>query len=164
MSKLESKLVDNIQGKFIVKLYQRGYRWGDSEVKRLLDDVYGLLGDDSTNLNRMRNAKNYCLQPIVVKKLGDNEFELIDGQQRLTTLFLIYKFMDYSPNFSLDYKRSAKSSTFLESLDLSLEKDNIDFWFMAQAYKTIKNWFEEKIKPELVEANNKPQFRKSFRL
>lgn len=148
MSKLETKLVDNIQGKFIVKLYQRGYRWGESEVKRLLDDVYSLLGDNDANLNRMRDAKNYCLQPIVVKKLGDEEFELIDGQQRLTTLFLIYKYMNYVPSFSLDYKRSAKSATFLENIDLSLEDDNIDFWFMAQAYKTIRAWFENKIRDD----------------
>lgn len=145
MSKLETKLVDNIQGKFIVKLYQRGYRWGKAEVNRLLDDVYNLLGSDGANLNRMRNAKNYCLQPIVVKNLGDNQFELIDGQQRLTTLFLIYKYMNYMPNFSLNYERSTKSATFLENIDLALEKDNIDFWFMAQAYKTIKLWFENKI-------------------
>ena len=145
MSKLEMKLVDNIQGKFIVKLYQRGYRWGKLEVERLLNDVYNLLGDDSTNLNRMRNAKNYCLQPIVVKNLGNDEFELIDGQQRLTTLFMIYKFMNYNPNFSLHYERSEKSAAFLENIDLSLEEDNIDFYFMAQAYKTIKNWFENKI-------------------
>lgn len=143
MSKLETKLVDAISGKFIVELYQRGYRWRDLEVKRLLDDVYNLLGD--TNLNRMRNAQNYCLQPIVVKNLGGNEFELIDGQQRLTTIFLIYKFMDYTPNFSLYYRRSSQSATFLENIDLSLAEDNIDFYFMARAYETIKKWFEEKI-------------------
>ena len=145
MSKLETKLVDNIQGKFIVKLYQRGYRWGESEVKRLLDDVYNLLGNDDTNLNRMKNAKNYCLQPIVVKKLSNGEYELIDGQQRLTTLFLIYKYMNYTPDFSLDYKRSALSTNFLENIDLTSAEDNIDFWFMTQAYKTIKSWFDKKI-------------------
>ena len=145
MSKLETKLVDNISGKFIVDLYQRGYRWGELEVKRLLDDVYNLLGDEDKNLNRMRNAKNYCLQPVVVKNLGDNNFELIDGQQRLTTLFLIYKFMNYAPNFSLEYKRSAKSAQFLENIDFALANENIDFYFMANAYKTIKHWFEEKI-------------------
>ena len=143
MSKLETKLVDKIRGKFIVELYQRGYRWGNSEVKRLLDDVYNLLGADDTN--RMRNAKNYCLQPVVVKKLSEDKFELIDGQQRLTTLFLLYKFMGYTPKFSLDYKRSMQSATFLENIDLTLEEANIDFWFMAQAYKTIKSWFESKI-------------------
>lgn len=143
MSKLETKFVNDIKGNFFVPSYQRGYRWGTSEVTRLLDDVYNLLGANETN--RMRDAKNYCLQPIVVKNLGDNQFELIDGQQRLTTLFLIYKFMGYPPNFSLNYERSTKSATFLENIDLALEEDNIDFWFMAQAYKTIKLWFENKI-------------------
>ena len=37
---LNTKLVGDIQGKFIVPSYQRGYRWGDDEVTRLLDDIY----------------------------------------------------------------------------------------------------------------------------
>ena len=140
MSKLETKLVDDIRGKFVVELYQRGYRWTTLEVTRLLDDVYGLLGPHG-----ITDAKNYCLQPIVVKNLGDDVFELIDGQQRLTTLFLIFKYMEYAPNFSLEYRRSDKSAQFLDNIDPALAEDNIDFWFMAQAYETISSWFDKKI-------------------
>lgn len=78
--RLESKLVGSITGDFFVPSYQRGYRWGSDEVKRLLDDIYS------------NGQSNYCLQPVVVRKLVDS-YELIDGQQRLTTLFLIYKYM-----------------------------------------------------------------------
>lgn len=80
--KLEAKLVGDIQGFFFVPSYQRGYRWGDAEVIRLLDDIYATEG-----------KRNYCLQPVVVRKNGDR-FELIDGQQRLTTLYLIYRYMN----------------------------------------------------------------------
>jgi uncharacterized protein with ParB-like and HNH nuclease domain len=54
--KLETKLVGLIQGKFYIPSFQRGYRWGHDEVTRLLDDVYS------------NGTKNYCLQPIVVKR------------------------------------------------------------------------------------------------
>ena len=74
MIKLETKLVGSIEGDFYIPSYQRGYRWGPDEVTRLLDDVY-------TN-----GTKNYCLQPVVVRRDGDR-FELIDGQQRLKTIF-----------------------------------------------------------------------------
>ena len=143
MSKLETKFVNDIAGNFFVPSYQRGYRWGTDEVRRLLDDIYNLLGTDSKN--RMRDAKNYCLQPIVVKNLNCDKFELIDGQQRLTTLFLIYKFMNCELNFSLDYETRKESKNFLTNIDFALREDNIDFWFMAQAYETIQNWFAKKI-------------------
>jgi uncharacterized protein with ParB-like and HNH nuclease domain len=65
---------------FYVPAYQRGYRWGEVEVRRLLDDIW------------YSREKPYYLQPVVVKQHGD-EWELVDGQQRLTTLFLIFQYM-----------------------------------------------------------------------
>lgn len=135
---LETKLVADIKGTFYVPSYQRGYRWGEVEVTRLLDDVY------------QNGKRNYCLQPVVVRK-KDNVYELIDGQQRLTTLYLIYKYMKnvnpfYSePAFTLTYQTREQSADFLKTLDLSKQDDNIDFWFIADAYKTIQKWFEQDI-------------------
>ena len=133
----DTKLVSSIKGEFYIPSYQRGYRWGENEVIRLLDDVY-------TN-----GKKNYCLQPIVVRKKGD-AYELVDGQQRFTTLYLIYKYMHDAnpfffsePAFSLTYETREASADFLKNLDLSKRNDNIDFWFIANAYETIKTWFEE---------------------
>ncbi len=142
--KLESKLVNEVNGNFFVPSYQRGYRWGGDEVLRLLDDVFSLLDSDNSM------AKNYCLQPVVVKNNSDS-FELIDGQQRLTTLYLIYQYMNKAsngfieaPKFSIMYETRSKSAAFLEHIDMSLREDNIDFWFMANAYETIEKWFEGK--------------------
>ena len=87
------KQVGRITGHFIVPAYQRGYRWGEHEVKALLDDIY-LDGKRDNNMN-------YCLQPVVVKRLERqsevNCFELIDGQQRLTTVYLIYYYLSVRP-------------------------------------------------------------------
>ncbi|MDR1775781.1 MAG: DUF262 domain-containing protein [Actinomycetes bacterium] len=140
---LETKLVADVKGAFYVPSYQRGYRWGEVEVTRLLDDVYqnGLKKYDNGN-------KKYCLQPVVVRKSGD-VYELIDGQQRLTTLYLIYKYMKNvnpffsDPAFSLTYQTREQSADFLKTLDMSKQDDNIDFWFIANAYKTIQKWFEQ---------------------
>ena len=144
-AKLETRFVDHIKGKFLVPDYQRGYRWGTAEVTRLLDDVFSLKGEGG------KPSKNYCLQPIVVKKLGENYFEVIDGQQRLTTIFLIYEYMYEigrkffgEPKFSLCYDTRDKSEFFLSDIEKNLERraENIDFWFMATAYDEIKLWFE----------------------
>lgn len=154
MSKLEMKFVNDIAGKFFVPAYQRGYRWGTDEVRRLLEDVFALKGHDG------QATKNYCLQPIVVKKFGDDEFELIDGQQRLTTLFLIYEYMHKfsngfieAPKFSLEYKTRDKSAEFLANIDVSRKNENIDFYFMANAYEQIEKWFNEKGQKSAVMGN-----------
>ena len=132
---LETKLVSDITGTFYVPSYQRGYRWGADEVLRLLNDIY------------VNGKKNYCLQPVVVRKKGD-AYELIDGQQRLTTLYLIYRYMKNvnpffgEPAFDLVYETRENSEEFLRSIDLSRRDENIDYWFISNAYETIKKWFE----------------------
>ena len=147
--KLETKLVGLVEGKFYIPSFQRGYRWGHDEVTRLLDDV---------NSN---GTKNYCLQPIVVRRREDS-FELIDGQQRLTTLFLIYKYMNISssgfldePKFSLVYETREKSEEFLANIDLLKKEENIDYWFMCNAYDTIEKWFANKDKKSTLTNINK---------
>lgn len=141
---LETRLVGDIEGKFYVPSYQRGYRWGKNEVIRLLEDIYS------------NGEKNYCLQPIVVRKKGEH-YELIDGQQRLTTIYLIYKYMNKKsngflsePKFDLIYQTRAETEEFLKELDLSKKEDNIDFWFICNAYETIENWFEVKGKASIL--------------
>ena len=130
---LDQKLVGEISGSFFVPSYQRGYRWGKDEVLRLLNDIYD------------NGKKSYCLQPIVVRKTKDH-YELIDGQQRLTTLYLIYCFLNSfgpffpRPQFSLEYQTRKQSKEYLEAIDLSRREENIDYWFIANAYETIRDW------------------------
>ena len=134
---LTSKKVGEITGDFIIPSYQRGYRWKE-EVKILLDDI-----------NEIPDGENYCLQPIVVKKTDDNKYELIDGQQRLTTLFLILGYIrTFRPKlqqkYTIDYEIREKSKEFLSNLDFDNINDtaqNIDEYFINEAAKTIKDWF-----------------------
>ena len=78
---LEPRLVGEVEGTFFVRDYQRGYRWGADEVRRLLDDI------------KDAGGRNYYLQPVVVKRLEDGRWELVDGQQRLTTLYLVLRYI-----------------------------------------------------------------------
>lgn len=138
---LEPKLVGDISGQYFVPSYQRGYRWGREEVERLLDDIY-------TN-----GDKNYCLQPIVVRRRNDGSYELIDGQQRLTSLFIILKYVKRrhpdlveTIDFSLEYETRPHSGSFLNDIELSQKNKNIDYYFICQAYETVENWFSAKVK------------------
>lgn len=144
---LETKFVADIRGSFYIPSYQRGYRWSETEVVRLLDDIY------------QNGKKNYCLQPVVVRKKED-QYELIDGQQRLTTLYLIYKYMKNvnpffnEPAFTLSYQTRDQSEEFLKTLDMTKQDDNIDFWFISKAYNFNVNQIqEEKKKIEFLTQN-----------
>ena len=165
MSKLETKVVYDIAGKFIVPAYQRGYRWGTDEVRRLLEDVFALKGQGG------QPNKNYCLQPIVVKKLSDGTFELIDGQQRLTTLFLICNYMHRTsggsieePIFSLSYKTRDKSADFLANIDIARKDENIDFHFMANAYEQIEKWFAGKVRQSVIRGHINELFAENVKI
>lgn len=132
---LEPRLVGDISGGFYVPAYQRGYRWGEVEVRRLLEDIWE------------SRDKPYYLQPVVVKPHGE-EWELVDGQQRLTTLFLIFQYMkseglqSSGARYSLRYETRADSAAYLEELDPDLSQENIDFFHIHESYRCICNWFD----------------------
>jgi len=128
------KGVLDIKGCFFVPDYQRGYRWREEEVKQLLDDIYE------------NGEKNYYLQPIVVRRKGGN-YELIDGQQRLTTIYLILscikEILPKTPiNYQITYETRQETYDFLREIDLGRKNENIDFFFIANAYTTIRQWFK----------------------
>ena len=137
-AELEGRLVGKITGEFVVKSYQRGYRWGKSQVLALLDDIYD------------NGSKAYCLQPIVVRALEkENQYELIDGQQRLTTLLIILKFIKkYVPfiniQYSISYETRNKTAQFLENINGDEAESNIDFYHIYHAYQHVDNWFHQK--------------------
>lgn len=132
---LEPRLVGDIAGKFFVPDYQRGYRWGADEVGRLLNDLWEA------------REKPYYLQPVVVKR-RDDEWELVDGQQRLTTLYLLLEYMrreglqSSGASYTLRYETREDSAAYLDSLDVQRSSDNIDFFHMRQAYDCISRWFD----------------------
>lgn len=112
--------------------------------------------------------KDYCLQPVVVQKKGaqkkgELQYDLIDGQQRLTTIYILLRYaqqnfetdyaqqnfgtdyaeQNFETEFSFEYETREKTQAFLENMDPQLAQTNIDFFHIYQAYTTIKDWLEE---------------------
>jgi hypothetical protein len=135
-TKLELRLVGDITGRFFVPAYQRGYRWGPDEVEQLLEDVWE------------NGDRPYCLQPVVVKARGANEWELVDGQQRLTTLYLVFLCLQRAflpaaaPPWTLVYETRPRSEAYLATLDASEKGANIDFFHMYRAFEKVQEWIE----------------------
>lgn len=135
---LELRLIGDIVGSFRVARYQRGYRWGKLEVERLLNDIWESKGEP------------YSLQPVVVKRDNETVWELVDGQQRLTTLYLIFVYMqraglkNVGPQYSISYDTKTQSWDYLQELDPALANSNIDFFHLHAAHACIQKWFEQK--------------------
>ena len=131
---------------FTIPHYQRGYRWDDKEVTELLDDLWAFQKDtDSGNF--------YCLQPIVLRKNENGNYDVLDGQQRLTTLYLILVYLEerriedryIQPLFSLNYATRKKCEEFLSGKKFVNNDDasNIDFYHICKAYQCIDKWFND---------------------
>ena len=72
---------------FFIPAYQRGYRWRSEQVKMLIEDIQ-LYIDEENKTSQQNKCPFYCLQAIVVKE-NQGRLEVIDGQQRLTTVLII---------------------------------------------------------------------------
>lgn len=160
----ENKIKETAVANFFIPGYQRGYRWTEQQVKDLLNDI---------NEFEPENVSWYCLQPLVVKELKEDTFkrikeeatsleevknllkgrwEVIDGQQRLTTIYLILACLGVTDKYTIEYETRKGSKEFLENISKEFKsekaedeaKGNIDFFYMHKAYKTINKFFEEK--------------------
>lgn len=190
-NRIELKSVNELhEMKFFIPSYQRGYRWTEQQVKDLLNDVNEFIQN--------KNSDFYSLQPLVVKKrwrenaleeirgktsieeienyINSCEWEVIDGQQRLTTIYIILYYLQgnqgndsYSINYEtrngfVDFLATVKVmdkwESVVENYNKKYEKkdgDNIDFYHVFTSYNTIKDWFEVEHKDD--ETVNKEDFK-----
>ena len=143
--------IDKLMGRtFFVPSYQRGYRWGRQEVEALLNDLWEFYLQTDGEKNVF-----YCLQPIVLYKDEQARENLLDGQQRLTTIYLLLSYLDRrrreeaydKPLFTLEYATREDSADFLAKKlfdsEESEEASNVDYYYMRAAYGYIKDWFTQ---------------------
>ncbi len=99
-----------------------------------------------------------AIREILNKSVG--KWEVIDGQQRLTTIYIILRCLDSDESYSLEYATRAKSREFLLNMDKYDENENIDFYYMAQARETVNNWLKTDFDKEafLDKLKNKVNF------
>ncbi|WP_416438850.1 DUF262 domain-containing protein [Phnomibacter sp. MR] len=140
---------DLINQRFFIPSYQRGYRWKREQVLNLLDDIWSFRQRSEDESKEVF----YCLQPVVVSK-NENEWELIDGQQRITTILIILKCLKKQMMNALEkgmyqirYETRLDSEKFLEELSeesLQYRNDNVDYFHICEAYDAVTEWFAAK--------------------
>ncbi|MCY4303273.1 MAG: DUF262 domain-containing protein [Aestuariivita sp.] len=136
---------DGSPAHYLIPAYQRGFRWNQWQVTQLLEDVWDFIqsSDDKPK------TVYYCLQPLVVRKCANGRsFEVVDGQQRLTTIYLLLEQCKEITKlfgkqcFSIDY--ATRDSTFLKEIDLKRSNENVDFHHICEAWKTIEKWLNDR--------------------
>ncbi|TXJ52984.1 DUF262 domain-containing protein [Brachyspira aalborgi] len=155
---------ENIK-KSIIPNYQRGYKWEISNVEDLLNDI--------NNINNI-DKNEHCLHNLTIIE-NENKWEIIDGQQRLTTIFLILKYLN-KECYSLSYKirqntedffnneindiiKNLKDNKYKKELELFNDMKNKnnnynkqDIYYICRALFTIYNWFNKNYKDKPIEA------------
>lgn len=152
---------------FFIPDYQRGYRWGQLQVTQLMDDLTEFFSPNG-------KGKFYCLQPVVVKELSDEEkhafnlhsdtddnrwYEVIDGQQRLTTIRIIFLLRHLmipfnDDKFQIYYQTRPELSKVFDKFNYDPQQDplkvsiadddklDIDSWHVYHAARTIMEWIK----------------------
>ena len=160
--------------KFFIPSYQRGYKWTEKQVEDLLNDLH----EFKSKLEKKENCDEfYCLQPLAVMRKNESSqtltidtsskteeeafqaikeiynsnivWEVIDGQQRLTTIYLLLCYLTNKVSYSMSYETRENSSTYLESFSLKqpnddLDDSNVDYYHMNKVFGKIGEWFKEK--------------------
>lgn len=83
-------LFEDKKSDFLIPDYQRPYAWEEDECKTLWDDIFEFAFPNN-NLDDFNSEEEYYLGPIVTFRNDDGKKEIIDGQQRLTTLMLLLR-------------------------------------------------------------------------
>jgi uncharacterized protein with ParB-like and HNH nuclease domain len=137
MNNLELKSIEDLQDmSFFIPAYQRGYRWTTRQVEDLLDDIAEFISNGAKGI--------YCIQPLVVverkdadvierikqaddidtiKKLLKGMWEVVDGQQRLTTIKLIQYGLGMS-SYTIEYETRQGSAEYLDNLQSDSANNN----------------------------------------
>ncbi|MBE6365319.1 MAG: DUF262 domain-containing protein [Lentisphaerae bacterium] len=164
------KIVDLLGDKFFIPSYQRGYRWKKQQVNDLLDDIWEFYKKGRPGFYCLqpltvtpKEIKKEDFDQALEKRYRQGElkyrdallnvitdltvWEVIDGQQRLTTIYLILSFLQKKTPFVVSYETRSQSEEFLKTINPNLDHNevnsNIDFFHIVEAYNTIECWFSK---------------------
>lgn len=153
---------------FSIPSYQRGYRWESTEAggedEQEAKQVDDLLNDLTYFVTSNPHKKaNYYLQPLMVKPRlladGSYEWDVLDGQQRLTTMLLVLKCLKerlyggqqfglyelkYANRKQLDFNRITFDRASAD-YDFPMANENLDSYYVSKAKDRIERWYDNEL-------------------
>ena len=132
---------------YTIPVYQRNYAWGSVEIKQLLDDIH--------NAFKKSSEAPYYLGSLVVYRKG-NAFEVIDGQQRLTTLHILAAALGCQVKDNLHFQHRKESIQALQAIRSRNSHSSLMAGTIIEGFNIAKNWISQNI------SNNATEFREFF--
>ena len=125
-----SRIFSNVH--YEVPIYQRNYAWDSDQIEQLIEDI-------------MSTDDDYFLGNLIVNQKDNNVYEVIDGQQRLTTLFLLERYLGIAiANDALRFEARDKSNRTLATLPNTNQlTDELLSSEIKEGYKIIDDYFEK---------------------
>jgi len=133
------KLFGELETHFEIPIYQRNYAWGVEQIEQLIDDVWAAADE---------GADDYFLGNLIVAQkpaeagMSVVTFEVVDGQQRLTTLFMLLKYLRVEPRARLTYQSRRNATHALTRLTTSDDDEgagiNVGFKVIASRMAKFK--------------------------
>lgn len=111
----KNKNLFDLDGEYVIPLYQRAFAWEERQLEQLVEDIIDI-PDNS----------NYYIGSLIVSRNG-NKYEVIDGQQRLTSLYLLLSCLGKKLNTTLTFECRDKSNNTLRSVHELLEEKRSDY-------------------------------------
>lgn len=105
----------DLDGEYVIPLYQRAFAWEEKQLEQLIDDI-----------NDIRDEDNYYIGSLVVAHNG-NRFEVVDGQQRLTSLYLLMSCLGKRLKCSLSFACRDKSNYTLRKIHELLDEKRSNY-------------------------------------
>ena len=135
IAELSIKTLLSEKVRYRIPRFQRNYAWGEEAISQLIQDVI-----DYMNSNDKQDQNYYIGTLIVFEKKDEKYYEVIDGQQRLTTLVLLIAYLKHSGELA----KCLQEDTTWEWLD-DFNKENrpIHFWSRQNSQETLEAIFEE---------------------
>ncbi|WP_114819210.1 DUF262 domain-containing protein [Chryseobacterium sp. KLBC 52] len=159
---LNKNLKEIFNHQYIVPLYQRNYAWTEDEIAQLLQDLY-----ENFKKFEINPYLNYFIGSLVVLKRKDGFYEVIDGQQRLTTLSILLKILGLVKSPKLFYESRPEVEAFFDSYYKNIKTKDIAFdhkvSHLINAVDLLNNSIinpDEKIEKRLSEIHSPDLFKK----
>ena len=136
---IEELFFGNAKYTYEIPIYQRNYAWEKEEITALIQDIYDSYRKDS--------SRPYYIGTLVSFHKGDDVYEVIDGQQRLTTIRILMSILDSRQGSKLTYRARRKSDETIRKMpefEGVEEKDT----GIVNGYQYAKNEIDDLISPE----------------
>lgn len=134
----QNKNLFDTENDYIIPLYQRAYAWEDKQLIQLIDDIW--------DVPDVPNDANYYLGSLIVSKQG-NKYEVVDGQQRLTSLYLLLNCLGQTVKPTLKFACREKSNYTLNNISKLIkgERNELDAEQIEQGIQNGIKILQEKI-------------------